>query len=475
VPHPLLGQGITLVDTPGVGGLNGGHSAATLAFLPFADAVLFVSDATAELSAAELEWFGAAVERCKVTIPVLTKTDLVPAWRTVHELDTAHLRAVGSTSTVLTCSARAYETGARLDDADLRGSSGVPALRTLLATRVADPARHRAEKAVRGQARLLARAMMEQVRTEALLDADPAAATRQAVIAAQQRLVHLKGPGSKWVQALNDASSDIANASSFQFRAAMRDLGQGLDRRVEALSSPEDWDSFAAALQRDLAAAVAAVFEEVDAGFARLRDRLYEMVAEEMGADREGLERSAIDVAAFFATVPLDAPQATRKGMATTALRSAQSGLMMFGFLGQLLPAAAAALLLSSPITIALSGYFAGKAVIEARKRSLTQRRTQLKQGARKVIDDTQFELSNRIADLTRANTRVLRDELGDVIALALRTSTEALDLAKQQLERDTAARAERTALLRSSAKRIQALDTALGDTALGAPGRGAA
>ena len=99
VPHPLLGHGITLVDTPGVGGLNGGHSAATLAFLPFADAVLFVSDATAELSAAELEWFGAAVERCKVTIPVLTKTDLVPAWRTVHELDTAHLRAAGSTST----------------------------------------------------------------------------------------------------------------------------------------------------------------------------------------------------------------------------------------------------------------------------------------------------------------------------------------------------------------------------------------
>ena len=139
---------------------------------------------------------------------------------------------------------------------------------------------------MRGQARLLARAMMEQVRTEALLDADPAAGTRQAVIAAQQRLVHLKGPGSKWVQALNDASSDIANASSFQFRAAMRDLGQGLDRRVELLSSPEDWDSFAAALQRDLAAAVAAVFDEVDAGFARLRGRLYEMVAEEMGAER---------------------------------------------------------------------------------------------------------------------------------------------------------------------------------------------
>ncbi|HET9757174.1 MAG TPA: dynamin family protein, partial [Candidatus Limnocylindrales bacterium] len=56
IPNPLLEGGLTLVDTPGVGGLNAGHAAATLAFLPSADALVFVTDASAELSGPELEF-----------------------------------------------------------------------------------------------------------------------------------------------------------------------------------------------------------------------------------------------------------------------------------------------------------------------------------------------------------------------------------------------------------------------------------
>ncbi len=56
LPHPLLERGITLIDTPGIGGLNAAHAAATLAFLPVADALVFVSDASAELTGPELEF-----------------------------------------------------------------------------------------------------------------------------------------------------------------------------------------------------------------------------------------------------------------------------------------------------------------------------------------------------------------------------------------------------------------------------------
>jgi hypothetical protein len=78
------------------------------------------------------------------------------------------------------------------------------------------------------------------------------------------------------------------------------------------------------------------------------------------------------------------------------------------------------------------------------------------------VIDDAQFELSNRITELTRINTRELRDELGEAIALALRTNTEALESAKHQLEASAAARKERSAALRALSTRIKALDAAL-------------
>ena len=60
IPNPLLEGGLTLVDTPGVGGLNAGHAAATLAFLPSADALVFVTDASAELSGPELEFLASA-------------------------------------------------------------------------------------------------------------------------------------------------------------------------------------------------------------------------------------------------------------------------------------------------------------------------------------------------------------------------------------------------------------------------------
>ncbi len=60
LPNPFLERGITLVDTPGVGGLNAAHAAATLAFLPSADALIFVTDASAELSRPELDFLASA-------------------------------------------------------------------------------------------------------------------------------------------------------------------------------------------------------------------------------------------------------------------------------------------------------------------------------------------------------------------------------------------------------------------------------
>ena len=55
-PCELLAGGLTFVDTPGVGGLGSAHGAITMAALPMADALLFVTDASQELTAPELEF-----------------------------------------------------------------------------------------------------------------------------------------------------------------------------------------------------------------------------------------------------------------------------------------------------------------------------------------------------------------------------------------------------------------------------------
>ena len=82
LPRKLLAGGLVLVDTPGVGGLGSAHAAASLAAISMADAVVFVTDASQELTRSELDFLHQARRLCATVVCVLTKTDFYPAWRT---------------------------------------------------------------------------------------------------------------------------------------------------------------------------------------------------------------------------------------------------------------------------------------------------------------------------------------------------------------------------------------------------------
>jgi GTPase SAR1 family protein len=75
-PNEKLKDGLILVDTPGVGGLQQGHNEATYAFIPNADVVLFVSDALAPLTTEELAFVGRIAQHCPSMLFVITKIDL---------------------------------------------------------------------------------------------------------------------------------------------------------------------------------------------------------------------------------------------------------------------------------------------------------------------------------------------------------------------------------------------------------------
>src|SRR5262249_43595680 len=76
-PNERLRSGVALVDTPGVGGLNEAHSAATFTFLPNADAVVFVVDAVQPMTSSELEFARRAADVTALFWTVVTKSDLV--------------------------------------------------------------------------------------------------------------------------------------------------------------------------------------------------------------------------------------------------------------------------------------------------------------------------------------------------------------------------------------------------------------
>jgi hypothetical protein len=468
LPHPLLAQGITLVDTPGMGGIAAGHAEATLAFLPFADALLFVTDAATELTAPERQWLVAARERCPVVIPVLTKTDVCPDWRRIAELDTAHLGSAGITSTLIPTAASAYMAAIRFGDRDLAVDSGVPKLRQLIASRVVDPARARSRQQAISETRRVVRQLVEAVTLElrSLGTSEEAAAARAEIADATARLAHLRGPGARWGQLLGDRSSDISSEGNFRFRSEMRDLGRVMDERIESLETAIEWDELARTQQVELARSVSGVFAHVEDGFTLLRTQINELIADDLGVDAD--DSASLDVGRHLADLWQDRQLSVADqnvgvgGKATMVVRSAQSGLMMMGFLGQLLPAAAGALLLSSPITLALAGYFAGKAVLDGRKRAVTMRRSQARQVSRKLIDDVQFEMSNRLSDLVRTRQRDVRDQVTARLAELQRTYAERVTSATSRVDDDKTVRAARLATLKDAHARLKELDGAL-------------
>ena len=74
VRSPLL-KDFVLVDTPGVGGLDAGHSRMTLTALRQADALLFVSDCTQPILAFEVDFLESAAQHVATVMVAVTKSD----------------------------------------------------------------------------------------------------------------------------------------------------------------------------------------------------------------------------------------------------------------------------------------------------------------------------------------------------------------------------------------------------------------
>ncbi|HEX2312862.1 MAG TPA: dynamin family protein, partial [Thermomonospora sp.] len=137
-PIERLRHGLALVDTPGIGSLNVEHATAAYAFLSQADAVLFVGSADERMSAAELAYLRAALDRCPTVITALTKIDKLVDPGPAGEVAVARERIarVGGLPPeevmVVGVSARRKQAALRRGDAALLARSGFPELEELL-------------------------------------------------------------------------------------------------------------------------------------------------------------------------------------------------------------------------------------------------------------------------------------------------------------------------------------------------------
>jgi len=140
---PLLAS-LTIVDTPGVGGLDSAHGEIALAAVRQSTALLFVVDASAPFTRPELDFLTTASESVDLVLFAVTKTDAYRGWRQIVEDDRTLLRQHAprfADAEILPVSSRLFETAGRMGPGEtaalLRTESGVIGLQLALQTRVA--------------------------------------------------------------------------------------------------------------------------------------------------------------------------------------------------------------------------------------------------------------------------------------------------------------------------------------------------
>jgi len=470
VPSPLLKQGLVVVDTPGMGGLGAGHAAATLAFLPFADGLIFVSDASAELSAPEVVFLRRATELCPTVMFALTKIDLYPQWQRIAELDRGHLDRQGlRIPTVAVSSVIRTEALARKDK-ELNDRSRFPVLVKELGDKVVAPAKAGAATRSASEARSIALMVRSGLEAEKSVIGDPAAtkAALERLEAAKQRLEHLRGPGARWSTIVGDRTADVSNNVMFDFRGGMRQISRNMDEVIEELNKGDAWDDMVHDLQADVADEVTRAFVALEEGRIAIRDEVVNTLGEEnLQVDLgPGSGVDWFDVSDLWQGKALEASSSGKKkafSQGLTGVKGAQGGIMMFGMMGQFLPAAAGALIATNPVLLGIGALFGTMGLSEDRKRKVQMRRQTARGQVRQFLDDVQFEVNNQLTAVIRDIQRELRDEFTARLGELQRTYTDAAKSAQEDAQRSQAERTQRGGELDQSIAALRKVEATLG------------
>jgi dynamin family protein len=440
IPRTILATGLVLVDTPGIGGLGSAHSAASLAAISLADAVLFVTSAAQELTRSEMDFLNRARSMCQHVACVFTKTDFYPAWRRIRDLDAGHLAAAGIDVPLLPVSSALRARAVKNGDTDLNAESGFPDLIKV----VRDEVGGTAEKRLAAEAASEIVALCDQLETSFVAEkaalADPAAAQRvvDELTAVKEHVESLKTAAARWSQTLNDGIGDLSSDIDYDLRARIREVTKEADAAIEAGDPADTWSEIGPWLQSRTAAELLANYDLLRHRAAELSER----VGEHFRAAAGGLYRQfdvhdptpLADVGELGENLDLAKMRAVKQGL--VALKAAYGGAMMFTVIGSMVG------IMLGPIGIGIGLVLGHRGLREEKKRQIQKRRAEARNEMRKYCDKITFVAGKDSRDTLRRVQRELRDhytglaeELNKSNAQAITAATDAAK--KTQSERD--------------------------------------
>ena len=436
LPRKLFAGGLALIDTPGVGGLGSTHSALTMSVLPSADAVLFVSDASQELTAPELDFLDVVISMCQRVTLVMPKIDFYPQWRRIVELNQGHLQRRGLDIPIIPVSTVLRRMAIDSNDAELNAESGYSELIAHMRDTLVASTKSSARDEYSSSLREIVNELKPQLESELAVLSDPEESARQVreLESQKERAQNLRNQAARWQQSLSDGTTDLNSDVEHDLRARFREIVKDAEAAVEANDPAKTWDDFSAWLSDRVNTAIVQNYTLLHQRSVELGER----VSSHFDADHRAItDRLEISDPSAFRTAPEfdDSGIAEKKGAlgnSFTLLRGGMGGMVMVGVLG-----AAAPIALAAWVAPAVAGLVGRKTLKEERERALTQRRLQAKQAVRKYTDEAQFVASKEARDALRHVNRQLRDHFMER-AEELSTSTSESLAAAQQALRST-------------------------------------
>lgn len=412
VERSILSTGLELMDTPGVGGLRSGHTAAAIGAIADAEAAIFVTDASQELSKVELDVIADIAERCPNLLVVLTKCDLFPHWRRILELDLAHLEAADLDLPIYPVSSSLRELAVSRRDDALNSESGFVDLLALLREDVAAEAEVLAvDRAVHELDGAIA-SMRQSFELELAVLEDPQEALRieKELEAATERAERLKSQAARWQTTLTDGVSDLSTEVDHDLRLRLRAVTADATERIGHLDPHQSWDEFSGWLERRATA-------ELLANQQLLQDRteaLIELVMSHFQVDGEAIASAPAALIGGGAdgdemlVGDLDLERSNPVKQILGGLRGSYSGLMMFGMLGGM-----AGVAIATPVLAGIGLFLGARQVRDEKDRQMKAHRQQAQLSVRRYMDEITLVANKSTRDQLKSVQRGLRDHCG--------------------------------------------------------------
>jgi len=456
LPRKLLSGGLSLVDSPGVGGLNSTHSFTTLTALPTADATLLVSDASQEYTEPEIRFLRQAMRICPNVACVLTKTDLYPQWRQVAELDRAHLEKAAPGVGLFPVSAELRLHAARLKDNELNTESGFPALVSYLRQDVLGRAEQLQRRSVAQDLLSATEHLRLSLQSEltALQDPEKRPAMIAGLEAAKERADELRRRSARWQVTLNDGISDLISDMEHDLRDRLRRIQREAEEAIDVSDPGKMWPQFVEWLEQRSAAAVSDTFVWTS----ERGQWLAAEVAGHFAQDELPLPTLQVDdtedVLDPVELVPeLDPGKLGPFEKVLIGMRGSYGGVLMFGLLTGVMGMA-----LINPLSVGAGLLLGGKAYKEDKENRLKKRQTEAKNLVRRYVDDVIFQVGKQLKDRLRLIQRATRDHFTEIADEHHRSLGDSVTAAQKAAVSLTQESEQRIKQIQAELKRVGAL-----------------